>query len=158
MSSVTILFSLLSFHLMGLVVMAGTTFIDFITHRTFWKIYDVEKQPSKNLLQLMSRFSRLAGIGAAVIILTGFGMMAVTRGAFGEQFWFRIKFILVIILVLNAVLVGRIQGLKLRRLAADPGLASDEGIRLLKSRLNRFYLSQMILFIIIIILSVFKFN
>jgi hypothetical protein len=50
-------------------------------------------------LQVSAKFSRLIGIGAALLILTGFGMMILTKGVFGQQGWFRIKFGLVILLI-----------------------------------------------------------
>ena len=158
MNSLHFLLLLVTLHLTGLVIMAGTTIIDYITYRTFWRIYALEKQTSKNLLQLMSKFSRLIGIGAAVLILTGFGMMVLTKGAFGQQLWFRIKFALVIILVLNGILVGRRQGSKLRKRAADTGFQLTPQTSKLKSRLNLFYCVQLLIFIVILILSVFKFN
>jgi len=143
---------------MGLVLMAGTTIVDYTSFRTFWKLFDQEKEKLSGLLQVMSKFSRLIGIGAAVLILSGFGMMALTRGVFSGQLWFRIKFGLVIILVGNGVMVGRRQGLKFRKLMADNDFELSGQINRTRIALHRFYLSQLAIFLIIIILSVFKFN
>jgi len=150
--------SLITLHVMGLVLMAGTTIVDYTSFRTFWKLFDQEKEKLSGLLQVMSKFSRLIGIGAAVLILSGFGMMALTRGVFSGQLWFRIKFGLVIILVGNGVMVGRRQGLKFRKLMADNDFELSGQINRTRIALHRFYLSQLAIFLIIIILSVFKFN
>jgi uncharacterized membrane protein SirB2 len=106
----------------------------------------------------MAKIPRLAGIGAALLILSGIGMMALTRGVYGEQFWFQIKFGLVILVILNSLLIGRRQGNKLQRILATGGLVLTDEVSRIKSRLNRFHLLQLLFFLIIIFLSVFKFN
>ena len=154
----TFLQALIVLHLIGLIMMVGTTFVDYITFKTFWKQFNQDKERSINLLQATSNFSRLIGIGAALLILTGVGMMAITHGAFGEQIWFRIKFGLVIILILNGLLVGRRQGLKLRKAVADVAIVIPLQVKGLKTSLNIFHLLQLCIFLMIIFLSVFKFS
>jgi uncharacterized membrane protein len=158
MNTEKLLLFLLALHLFGLILMAGTTGIDYITYRIFWKVYALEKRTSTDLVKLMFKFSRLIGIGAALLILTGFGMMFVTHGVFGEQLWFRIKFALVILLVGNGVFIGRRLGTRQRKQVSDPAFSLNEKSLEVRSRLNRFYFSQLIIFIFIIFLSVFKFN
>ncbi|MES2429053.1 MAG: hypothetical protein V4560_18875 [Bacteroidota bacterium] len=148
----------LTLHLAALTVMAGTTLVDFVTFKIFWKLFDHKKEASADLLQLMNRLPRLLGIGAAVIITTGICMMALTHGVYGEQLWFRIKFALVIILILNGLLVGRRQGMRLRKLLNDDAADITGGISKVRSNLSRFHLVQLTIFLIIIFLSVFKFN
>jgi len=157
MNNGTYLLTLLCLHVMGLVLMAGTTFVDYIAFSNIWNLLDRRKEKPEGLLQVTARFSRLIGIGAAILILTGLGMMALTKGVFGEQLWFRIKFGLVIILVANGVIVGRRHGLKFRKLL-DNGFELSPQIMQSRSSLNRFYIIQLAIFITIIILSVFKFN
>lgn len=144
-------------HLTALVVMAGTTLVDRLAYASLWKSFGKSERPEA-LLNMMAKLPRLAGIGAAVLITTGIGMMAVTHGIFGEQLWFRIKFGLVVLVILNSLLVGRRQGNKLRRILDAGGLIFTAEISLIKSRLNRFHLLQLLLFLLIIFLSVFKFN
>ncbi|MDN5286337.1 MAG: hypothetical protein JWR38_2611 [Mucilaginibacter sp.] len=154
----TLLQTLIVLHLTGLVMMAGTTFVDYTTFKTFWKQFDQDKGRSIALLQATSNFSRLIGIGAALLILTGIGMMAITHGAFGEQIWFRIKFGLVIILILNGLLVGRRQGLKLRKVIVENVNVIPLQIKGIKTNLNIFHLVQLCIFLMIVFLSVFKFS
>ncbi|MDB4926827.1 MAG: hypothetical protein JWR23_2883 [Mucilaginibacter sp.] len=147
----------LTLHLTALTLMAGTTVVDYITFKSFWKLFYKEKEKAIGVMQVMATFSRLIGIGAAVLILTGIGMMALTNGVFGEQLWFRIKFGLVIILILNGAFVGRRQGVKLRKLInSEPG--SPDQVNAIRANLNKFYLIQLSIFFIIILLSAFKFN
>jgi uncharacterized membrane protein len=151
--------SLLALHLIALVLMAGTTFLDFISLRSFWKLSaSAQAEKAAGVLEGTASYSRIAGIGAALLIVTGLLMMVVTHGVFGEQLWFRIKFALVIILVANSLFVGRKQGNRLRKTVipvGQSGLQSHEAIRKI---LRRFYLIQLLLFIFIIFLSIFKFN
>lgn len=156
MNAQTFLLALLTLHLTGLVLMAGTTVVDYITFTSFWKQFIKDKEKSFVILTPTAKFSRISGIGAALLILTGVGMMALTHGVFGEQLWFRIKFALVIILILNALLVRRRQGLKLKAYMTDP--AVFEQISQVRVGLYRFYVLQFLLFFLVVFLSVFKFN
>ncbi|MFA6084592.1 hypothetical protein [Mucilaginibacter sp.] len=158
MNTQTLLPALLTLHLTGLILMAGTTVIDYVTFSTFWKQFQVNQTKSLVLLEATSKFARINGIGAALLILTGIGMMALTHGIFGEQLWFRIKFALVIIIILNALLVSRRQSLKLRKHITDTGSTALEEINKAKANLYRFYFSQFLLLFLVIFLSVFKFN
>jgi uncharacterized membrane protein len=150
--------TLLVLHLSGLVIMAGTTVVDYSVFKTFWKQIDRGEPRSAGLMEAASKFSRLIGIGAALLILTGIGMMAITHGAFGEQLWFRIKFGLVIILILNGILAGRRQALKLGTVIENSGTTLAAEAFVIRARLSRFYLVQLCLFLLIVFLSVFKFN
>lgn len=150
--------TLLVLHLSGLVIMAGTTIVDYSVFKTFWKQIDRGEPSSAGLMEATSKFSRLIGIGAALLVLTGIGMMAITHGAFGEQLWFRIKFGLVIILILNGILAGRRQALKLKTVIESSGATLAAEAFVIRARLSRFYLVQLIIFFVIVFLSVFKFN
>lgn len=158
MSSEILLSTFLTLHIIALTLMAGTTTIDYITFRSFWKLFDQKRETAIDLLQVTAKFSRVIGIGAAVLILTGLGMMILTHGVFGEQLWFRIKFALVILLILNGLLVGRRQGVKLRKITTDPRPDFTEQIKNIRITLKRFHLTQLGIFFVIIFLSVFKFN
>jgi hypothetical protein len=87
-------------------------------------------------------------------------MMYITNGAFGEQTWFRIKFALILIIVINALAVGRRQGSKLKKWLSlnTTGESQDAELRVLKRGMNGFLLAQMFFFLAIFTLSVFKFN
>src|ERR1700761_9516602 len=148
----------LTLHLTALTLMAGTTLVDYLSYASFWKLYEKERERSLGLLQLMAKFSRIIGIGAATLILTGIGMMVLTNGVFGEQLWFRIKFGLVILLILNGLLVGRQQGVKLRKLIDDGSIDMTAQITNIKANLKKFRLIQLCIFFLIILLSAFKFN
>ncbi len=157
MNSYTLLQTLLTLHLTGLILMAGTVVIDSLMYRTFWKQYNIDKDRSLNLLAATVKFGRIAGIGAALLILTGFGMMAVTHGVFGEQLWFRIKFGFVILLI-TINLVARNRSLKLRKIISLGDTASETAALKIRTFLSRYFTIAFVIFFIIIFLSIFKFN
>ncbi len=150
--------ALLSLHLMALILMAGTTLIDFITLRSFWRLFEKQKEKAIGLLEATASYSRMIGIGAAILIITGFGMMFVTHGVFGEQLWFRIKFVFVILLVANGVFIGRRLGLRLRKTVSGADQINPERIMQVRKSMYRFHISQLLIFTVIIFLSIFKFN
>jgi hypothetical protein len=140
-------------HLTGLALMAGTTVADTVTFNTFSKGFQKEGKPSVNLLALMDKFSALLGIGAALLIISGTGLMTITHGAFAHQIWFKIKLVLILTLILNGFLVGGRQKSKLKKQLDT----SEQAKNTIKS-IKLFYLAQMGLFLTIILLSIFKFN
>ncbi|MFC0514280.1 hypothetical protein ACFFGT_08720 [Mucilaginibacter angelicae] len=158
MNTTILLSSLLIVHLAALVVMAGTTLIDYFGYQTFWKLYDREREKSSGVLLFLNKFSRLIGIGAALLVLSGIGMMALTHGVFGEQLWFRIKFGFVLVLIANGILVGRRQGLKLRKAIDLNEAGLPQLMDRIRGNLKRFHIAQLFIFFIIILLSIFKFN
>ena len=150
--------ALLSLHLIALILMAGTTLIDFVTVRGFWRLFEKQKEKAFGLLEATTAYSRIIGIGAAILIITGFGMMFITHGVFGEQLWFRIKFVFVLLLVANGIFIGRRLGLRLRRTVSVTDQINPDGIIQVRKNLYRFHISQLLIFIVIIFLSIFKFN
>nr|WP_294944569.1 hypothetical protein [uncultured Mucilaginibacter sp.] len=144
-------------HLTALVLMAGTTLVDYLAYSSLWRSLEQKERPTV-LLGMMAKLPRVAGIGAALLILSGIGMMALTHGVFGEQLWFRIKFGLVILVILNSLLVGRRQGVKLQRMLNTDTPSIAEEMSRIRRVMARFHFSQLLLFVFIIFLSVFKFN
>lgn len=152
---------LLTLHIVGIVMLAGITLADYITHRHFWKIYGLDKeQQSLAVMENLAKFSRFTAIGIALLILTGIGMMAITRGVYGEQLWFRIKMIVLLIAIGNALFVARPQAGKffkiLKEHFSDPG--TPQKLATIRRRINLFHIIQLSLLLLIFTLSVFKFN
>jgi uncharacterized membrane protein SirB2 len=147
-------------HIIGLTMVAGTTLVDYITTRYFWKQYAIDKRNGIAIQQAISKFQFLPGIGLFLLIISGVGMMALTRGVFGEQIWFRIKFGIVIVIIVNSLAVGRRQGSKLKRLllTENSGRNPDAELLKIKRNLRWFHIIQITLFIIVFVLSAFKFN
>jgi hypothetical protein len=158
MTTQTVYQCCLLLHITGIILFAGTTVVDFITHQQFWKQYALDQSKAKAVWEAMSKFPRLMGIGIILIIITAVGMMALTKGVFGEQIWLRIKFPIVVITILNGLLVGRRQGAMLSKLLQQAGVGISEKIEKVKKNLTVFHSIQLVLLFSILLLSVFKFN
>lgn len=147
-------------HIIGITIMAGTTFIDFITFRQFWKIYPDDKIKSNNLEEYQYKLQRFLGIGLLIVIISGVLMMAYLHEVWGAQLWFRVKICVLLLIIVNGMALRRRFGLKLKKIIAV-NLSSD-GIHTQMSSLKRnitiVQIVQMLLFVIIYTLSVFKFK
>src|SRR5882762_5635819 len=107
MSTQTLYHLALVIHIAGLTMMAGTTLADYIMTKQFWKQFAIDKQQALAINGAMSKLMLLFGIGILLLILSGIGMMWLTNGMWGEQIWFRIKFGLVIAIIINGIAFGR---------------------------------------------------
>ena len=150
--------ALLMLHLMALVLMSGTTLIDFINYQTFWKLFDRQEEQAVGVLSATARFPRLIGIGAGLLVVSGAGMIALTHGLLAEQLWFRIKFAIVLLLIGNSILNGNRAGVKLRKLVVSDAPYLTTQVMSLKNRLRIFHLLQLCIFVIIIFLSASQFR
>jgi uncharacterized membrane protein len=144
---------LLALHIIGIVVMAGTTVVDYMTFKVFCKLADQRDDRSMGLLSVMSKFGILVRSGAGIIVLSGIGLMLLS-GDILQLPWFWVKLALVIVLVLHGILVGNPHGMRFRELVAgkEGHLLQDIGAE--RASLDRFYIVQLALFLAIILLSV----
>jgi hypothetical protein len=146
-------------HIIAITMIAGTTLIDYVIFKQFSKQMNSDRQKGITIIEALSKLPMLFGIGFILIIISGVYMMYVTNGAFGEQTWFRIKFALILLIVINGLAVGRRQGVKLRNTLSGAGDVNiEENILKVSANLSLFHLSQMTMLVIIFVLSVFKFN
>lgn len=86
--------------------------------------------------------------------------MYLTHGVFGEQTWFRIKFSLILLIMINGIGFGRRLGVQLRKLLPEEisGINISDKILKIRDNLNIFHITQLAIFLAIFVLSVFKFN
>ena len=148
------------FHITGICLMAGVTVVDFILTRKFWTFYAKDPQQGILVKQMTNRLPLLVIVGTVLILLSGVGMMAATNGVFDTMLWFRVKMILVLLVILNGVINGRRLAGRLNRVLASavPQSADEQPLKRIRKNLDLFYISQLILFFIIFFLSAFKFN
>lgn len=150
--------TLLALHLIAFILMAGTTLIDFMNYRIFWKLAKSQHEQASGVLVATKIYSRLAGLGAALLIASGAGMVALLHGLPETQLWFRIKMFLVLLLVVNSIVYGRRLDIKLRKAFRSDSQASPDQVLSLKPKLQLYYGVQLGIFLMIIILSTYKFT
>jgi hypothetical protein len=162
-------------HIIGIVTMAGATVVDFFCYGRFWKQYAVDRRGGLAVMNVLSVFRFLFVFGFLLLLVSGLCMVALSHGLFAEQRWFRIKMGIVVLVLVNGIVFGRRLVMKIRKLVemdiAESQLAGSasqsrksaagdvqEALVRLKSRLRVFHVLQMLLFLVIFILSVYKFN
>lgn len=96
-------------HIIGLTLAAGTTVIGFLLNRRFWKFYGTDKAKAVALIGLGTRFPRVIGIGIGLLLVSGFFIMNLANGAFGQQLWLRIKIVLVLVVITNSLVVKALE-------------------------------------------------
>ena len=103
-------------HIVGITLMAGATVVEYTTFRQFWKTVPSDKAKGLVIWGTISNYQKIMGIGMLIIIIGGVVMMYYLHEAWGVQLWFRIKFGLVILVIINGLGIRRILGSRLSKL------------------------------------------
>ena len=65
----------LTLHITGIVLFAGTAFIDFIISKEFWNVYSTNKNGVGQIEVIISKIQKIAGLGGILIVLSGITMI-----------------------------------------------------------------------------------
>ena len=161
MNSGQLLHFSLVFHIIGLTIVGGSTLVAFVMQNHFWKQYEQDAGKAIGVMVANAKVPRITMIGLLLLILSGMSMMMITQGVFGAQLWFKVKMIVLLMIIINAVILNRNNGAMLKRLITKDINGKEEVIPDLTSakwRIRIFYLIQLSLIVTIFVLSVFKFN
>ena len=147
-------------HIVGITMMAGTSFIDYITFRFFYKTYATDTAKGLVLESYLYNLQRFLGIGMLLILASGITMMVKLHNVWGAQLWFRIKMGLLLLVIINGLGLRRMLGLRLRKTLSNgtAAIVMGEKWNTIKRNFTMVQFIQILLFITIFILSVFKFN
>lgn len=156
MDTQTLFHACLVLHIIGFAALTGSILADFVINRRMANYMFNDRPKALAILDSISILPRIIILGALTLIITGPIMVLMSHGVIQEMLWFKIKMPLVILIILNARIIGRPAGLKLRKLVNE----NDNNQQLAKvmSRIRVFELSQLTIIFIIIILSAFQFN
>jgi hypothetical protein len=152
----TLLNVYLLLHITGFTIMAGAVLADFTLSARLNRYLLTDKGRALILLEASASLAPLIGLGAVLLILTGTGMVIELKSAVTQALWFRIKMPLVLLVVLNGTVLARPATLRLKKLLLD-GTPATAGIGRLRNRRSVIYILQLLLFVAIFILSIFKF-
>jgi hypothetical protein len=160
MTTETIYHAALSTHITGITMMAGTTLMDYVIFKQIWKQYWADKSKALAISEALVKLQIVFGSGFLLLLISGITMMYLTHGVFGEQLWFRIKFGLILLIMINGVAFGRRLGVRLRKLLPQEisGINVNDNVLEIRDKLNLFHIVQLAIFLTIFVLSVFKFN
>lgn len=150
----------LTIHIVGLSTVAGATLVDYIFGRKLWKEYFDNLVMAVAINEARSGITVVFIVGFALLILSGVTMMSITSGAFASQIWFKIKFGVIILIIMNGVIVRKRYTSKLSKLLSAESADASSKLALLdiKNAMTLFHFSQCIFVVIVFILSVFTFN
>jgi uncharacterized membrane protein len=154
------LFFFLVLHIVGLSIMFGTTVVDFFCFAQFWRQYPRDKARAAAILPVLVNF-RFLFAGSFILLLTsGIGMVAMSHGAFAEQLWFRIKMGILLLVILNGAVIGGRAARRLRKVVEEElaGANVERRRMRLRGRIRTIHIFQIVLFVAILVLSVYKFN
>jgi len=157
MTSPTFLQLDLILHITGFTMMAGTILADFAVSRRLDKYILSDRSKAISILDTTAGFGRLIGIGAGLLILTGLAMVSIFKGGVTQMLWFKIKMVLVLLVILNGTLVLQRGSKSLKTLLLSDDPRSNDRISALKARLTIFHSLELLLFFIIFVLSILRF-
>ena len=155
-------------HITGIALMVGGAVAAFVLQGQLWKLILSDKDRARLFVRSASGLNRIQMAGGVLIITGGVLMMTALHGVVMSAFWFRIKLVLLGLIVLNAVVTLRPAGKKLRMLltTAVPSLDNEHPaqavatermmVSSVRGRMRLFYLLQFLFFLLIFILSVFQ--
>ncbi|HTN38909.1 MAG TPA: hypothetical protein VL053_17645 [Arachidicoccus sp.] len=158
--SITFYNAALVAHVIGITIMAGTTFIDFMAFRFFLKSIRIDHKQAALMEGLLAKLQRFIGIGMLVILASGILMMVKLHEVWGAQLWFRIKMGILLLIIINGLVLRRKFGSKLKKILTEDMSVKPiaEQFNKIRRNLNTVQMIQMLLFVIIFTLSIFKFN
>lgn len=139
-------------HLTGIVMMVGTTIAGISTHLRFQKLLIREKDKAFMALKATDRFPALRGAGAALVLLGGVIMMVGYNGVIMQLLWFKIKLVMIALIILNQLFFGMSLVRKLKS-ESDPA-----AIATTVKKLTAFNGVQIGFFLLIFLLSSFRFG
>lgn len=145
----------LTLHITGIVLLAGSIFMDFFFTRQFWKMKTPGQDDKITVVAMIEKIQKLMGAGGLLTILSGIWMISLVS-AWTEQPWFHLKMGVLLLVLFNALFFRRKLGKPL--FDAARGETVEERLIRLKNQLNTVQLSQIVLLIGMFVLSVFKFN
>ncbi len=152
-----LLATFLVLHITGIVLLGGSTLMNFVIAKQFWRYVQNDKKMALVINSSTLTFGKITAIGGALTILTGVAMVILLHGAIASQLWFRIKMVLVLLIILNSLLFARPQNIRLKKALSSAAQQKNE-FNSIKVKMEFYYAIQLMLLFSIFVLSVFRFN
>jgi hypothetical protein len=154
----TLLQLFLLLHLAGFALLAGTVLTNYLVSLQCWKYVETNKPKELAINSSILILERIIVIGGIITVLSGISMVLILHGAVLSQLWFRIKMLVLILIILNNAIVARRQSSKLNSLLTGQHNIHTSDPAAIRLNLSRYYVTQFVLVFTIMILSVFKFD
>jgi hypothetical protein len=129
------------------------------------KIFPADKEMALKITRATRGFQAFQMLGGFLIVIGGIIMMVGYQGVIMHMVWFKIKMVVLLMIILNAIILGRPATKKLLFILRDPRtepIASQSSpsaeLFSIRRKIVLFYVLQLVFFLFIFILSSFKFN
>lgn len=138
----------LVFHLIALILLAGSTFFSFLSFKKISK----SKDHHDNLLSNTINIANIGfGLGLALFLLSGVTFIVMASG-YTSQIWFKVKMAAVLFIIINNRAFG---WPAMKQIVKSP---NNEISPTLFRRLNSYFYIQFFILATVLVLSVFKFT
>ncbi|HLZ85778.1 MAG TPA: hypothetical protein VKQ52_01005 [Puia sp.] len=144
-------------HITGFTMMAGIILADFAVSRRLNRYLITDKPRAVSIMESVAGFPRLIGIGGAILLVTGIAMVVVFKGVVAQMLWFKIKMVIVLLVALNGSVVLRRNSNRLKLMLQSNDDRQNGNILALKQRLGVYHGIELLLFLVIFVLSIFRF-
>jgi hypothetical protein len=147
-------------HILGFIAAVGVIFCTHLAYVEMWKIYSRSPAEGISAFRSYERLQRAGMWGLLVTILAGIVMSSLRQWILLSSFWFQLKLILIAFIFINGFTLGRNSTRALRAFLAPGGTGglTIAEIGHLKRRVRFFQIIQINIYLLIIILSIFRLN
>jgi len=147
-------------HITGIAMMVGGVLANFVAMAQLWKFLPAEKGKAQVIAKAIARFPIIQGLGGFLIISGGIMMMIFFHGMPMHQAWFKIKLILLFLLILNAIVTAWPANVLLKQLLYGENSIENEQPKVskVKRRVTLYHVLQLMFFLLIFIVSVTRFG
>jgi hypothetical protein len=152
--------SLLVLHIASFIAATGAVIITFVSYNQFWRLHAANKEQGIAAFSSFQKTQTVGLLGLLIAVLAGITMELVVKGAHTELLWFKVKMFFVILLFVNGFTIGRTSAIRLQKLIAgeDEILSSKSAIEKLKRNFRIFQCTQLLIYLVIIIMVAFRFS
>jgi hypothetical protein len=148
-------------HLIGISLMVGITMVSVFAYQQSWSLLNTEKERSFVILKGTASYPMLQLIGALIIVTGGIVMMLGYHGIIMRMLWFKMKLVLLALIVVSQLFLGRPAGKNLKKIlltSQNNNTVKQSEIIDVNRKLRFFNSVQLALFLLIFILSSFRFG
>ncbi|HEU5290734.1 MAG TPA: hypothetical protein VFU05_08845 [Cyclobacteriaceae bacterium] len=157
MNTQTFLHISLVVHLIALTMVVGITIANAVASHQFWKLYDMNREHGLSAFKGIKKLQLFGMLGLLLLIFSGILMLWLYNWAYGEQLWFQVKMTCLVLILVNGFTMGRITTLRMEKLLKEGSDTKHQDTQRLRRDMKIFQLTQLSLFMIIIVLASFRF-
>ena len=143
-------------HIIGFATAFGISLATFFAYNRFWQLYEINREQGLSAFKAFTFLQRVGMSGLMLVLLAGISMLALSNWSFVSQLWFQIKLGLIALIFVNGFTLGRTSTIKLDHFI-NQGIYEGHDALKLQANLRRFLLIQILLYVTIIFLSVYRF-